>query len=187
MGHLEVNTVSYYLPDGRRLLDGVTLRVGEGAKVALIGPHGTGKTSLSRIISGELSAADGAVTRTGGLGVMAQFIGSVRDDTSVRDLLVSVAPPTIRAAAAGLEQAETAMTEIDDEPAEMACAQALADWADSGGYEHETFWDVCTVAAIGIPFEQAQWRLVSTLSGGERKRLVLEALLRGQGWKGLCL
>ena len=69
--------------------------------------------------------------------------------------------------------------EVDDEPAQMAYAQSLADWADAGGYEHETLWDVCTVAAIGIPFEQAQWRSVSTLSGGEQKRLVLEALLRG--------
>jgi len=179
VGHLDVNGVSYYLPDGRPLLDGVSLRVGEGAKVALIGPNGTGKTTLSRIISGDLTAAEGAVTRSGGLGVMRQFIGSMRDDSSVRDLLVSVAPPTIRAAAAALDEAETAMMEVDDEPAQMAYAQSLADWADAGGYEHETFWDVCTVAAIGIPFEQAQWRCVSTLSGGEQKRLVLEALLRG--------
>ena len=35
------------------------------------------------------------------------------------------------------------------------------------------------MAALGVPFEQAQWRKVSTLSGGEQKRLVLEALLRG--------
>ena len=42
-----------------------------------------------------------------------------------------------------------------------------------------TLWDTCTVAALGIPFEKAQWRQVTTLSGGEQKRLVLEALLRG--------
>jgi ATPase subunit of ABC transporter with duplicated ATPase domains len=179
VGHLDINGVSYYLPDGRPLLDAVSLRVGEGAKVALIGPNGTGKTTLSRIISGDLPAADGAVTRSGGLGVMRQFIGSLRDDSSVRDLLVSVAPPTLRSAAEALEKAELAMMEVDDEPAQMAYAQSLVEWADAGGYEHETFWDVCTVAAIGIPFEQAQWRSVSTLSGGEQKRLVLEALLRG--------
>jgi ATPase subunit of ABC transporter with duplicated ATPase domains len=179
VGHLDVNAVSYYLPDGRPLLDGVSLRVGEGAKVALIGPNGTGKTSLSRIISGDLAAAEGAVTRSGGLGVMRQFIGSLRDDSSVRDLLVSVAPPVIRTTAAALGEAEARMLEVDDEPAQMAYAQSLADWADAGGYEHETFWDVCTVAAIGIPFEQAQWRSVGTLSAGEQKRLVLEALLRG--------
>ena len=179
MGHLDINAVTYFLPDGRPLLDGVSLRVGEGAKVALIGPNGTGKTTLSRIISGDLTAHEGSVTRSGGLGVMRQFIGSLRDDSTVRDLLVSVAPATIRAAAGAVDAAETAMLEVDDEPAQMAYAQSLADWADAGGYEHETLWDVCTVAAIGIPFEQAQWRAVRTLSGGEQKRLVLEALLRG--------
>jgi len=179
VGHVDVNAVSYSLPDGRPLLSEVSLRVGEGAKVALIGPNGTGKTSLLRIVSGDLASTDGAITRSGGLGVMRQFIGKVRDDTSVRDLLVSVAPEPIRRAAAAVETAELAMMERDDEPAQMAYAQALADWGDAGGYEHETLWDVCTVAALGIAFEQAQWRDVRTLSGGEQKRLVLEALLRG--------
>jgi ATPase subunit of ABC transporter with duplicated ATPase domains len=179
VGHVDVNAVSFSLPDGRPLLNEVSLRVGEGAKVALIGPNVTGKTSLLRIISGDLDAGDGAITRSGGLGVMRQFVGKVRDDSSVRDLLVSVAPEPIRRAAAAVEAAELAMMERDDEPAQMAYAQSLADWADAGGYEHETLWDVCTVAALGIPFEQAQWREVRTLSGGEQKRLVLEALLRG--------
>ena len=35
------------------------------------------------------------------------------------------------------------------------------------------------MAALGVPFERAQFREVTTLSGGEQKRLVLEALLRG--------
>jgi ATPase subunit of ABC transporter with duplicated ATPase domains len=179
VGHVDVNAVSYVLPDGRPLLTGVSLRVGEGAKVALIGPNGAGKTTLSRIVSGDLTPAEGALTRTGGLGIMRQFIGSVRDDSTVRDLLVSVAPERVRAAAESVDQAEIRMMEVDDEAAQMAYAQALVDWADVGGYEHETLWDVCTVAAIGIPFEQAQWRPVSTLSGGEQKRVVLEALLRG--------
>jgi ATPase subunit of ABC transporter with duplicated ATPase domains len=179
VGHVDINSISYVLPDGRPLLGDVSLRVGEGAKVALIGPNGTGKTTLLRVVSGDLDAHDGAVTRSGGLGVMRQFIGKVRDDTTVRDLLVSVAPPAIRQAAKEVEAAELAMMERDDETAQLAYAQALADWADAGGYEHETLWDVCTVAALGMPFEQAQWRTVRTLSGGEQKRLVLEALLRG--------
>jgi len=49
----------------------------------------------------------------------------------------------------------------------------------SKGYDAETLWDVCTVAALGAPFERAQWRVLTTLSGGEAKRLALEALLRG--------
>lgn len=45
MGHLDINALDYVLPDGRALLGGVTFRVGEGAKTALIGPNGTGKTT----------------------------------------------------------------------------------------------------------------------------------------------
>ena len=179
MGHLDVNSVCFALPDGRELLRDVTFRVGEGAKVALVGPNGTGKTTLLRILAGDLTASDGAVTRSGGLGVMRQFIGKVRDDTTVRDLLVSVAPEAVRLAAAEIDRTELMMMERDSETDQLAYAQALADWGDVGGYEWETHWDVCTVAAIGTPFERAQWRKVSTLSGGEQKRLVLEALLRG--------
>jgi ATPase subunit of ABC transporter with duplicated ATPase domains len=179
VGHLDVNTVSFSLPDGRRLLRDVSFRVGEGAKVALIGPNGTGKTTLLRILAGDLTASDGAITRSGGLGVMRQFIGKVRDDTTVRDLLVSVAPEPVRRAAAEVDRTELAMMERDSEQDQLDYAQALADWGDVGGYEWETLWDVCTVAALGTPFERAQWRKVSTLSGGEQKRVVLEALLRG--------
>ncbi len=179
MGHVDVNGISYHLADGRPLLDDVSFRVGDGATVALIGPNGTGKTTLLRIIAGDLDAHGGAITRSGGLGVMRQFVGQVRDSSTVRDLLLTVAPPRVREGAAALDTAELAMMESDDERVQMRYAQALADWADAGGYEAETLWDVCTVAAIGIPYERAQWREVRTLSGGEQKRLVLEALLRG--------
>jgi ATPase subunit of ABC transporter with duplicated ATPase domains len=179
VGHLDANGIHFSLPDGRPLLRDVNLRVGEGAKVALIGPNGTGKTTLTRIIAGDLSADEGAITRSGGLGVMRQFIGKVRDDTTVRDLLLSVAPQPIREAGAEIERTELAMMERDEEADQLAYAQALADWADVGGYDWETLADVCTIAALGTPFERAQWRKVATLSGGEQKRLVLESLLRG--------
>ena len=179
MGHVDVNGISFTLPDGRPLLGDVTFRVGDGATVALIGPNGTGKTTLLRIIAGDLDPHEGSIGRSGGLGVMRQFVGSVRDETTVGDLLVSVAPPRIRTAATALDAAELAMMETDDEPTQLRYAQALADWADAGGYDAETLWDVCTIAALGIPFERVQYRAVRTLSGGEQKRLVLEALLRG--------
>jgi ATPase subunit of ABC transporter with duplicated ATPase domains len=179
VGHVDINSVGFVLPDGRPLLSDVSLRVGEGAKVALIGPNGTGKTTLGRIVAGDLAAHEGAVTRSGGLGVMRQFVGKVRDESTVRDLLVSVAPEPVRRAAAEIERTELLMMERDSEQDQLAYAQALVDWADTGGYDYETLWDVCTVAALGMPFEKAQWRKVTTLSGGEQKRLVLEALLRG--------
>ena len=179
VGHVDIAGVSFSLPDGRPLLRDVSLRVGEGAKIALIGPNGTGKTTLTRIISGDLVADEGAVTRSGGLGVMRQFVGQLRDDSTVRDLLLTVAPAKVRKAAAEVDGTELLMMEHDTEAVQLAYAQALVDWGDAGGYEYETLWDTCTVAAIGIPFEKVQWRQVTTLSGGEQKRLVLEALLRG--------
>ncbi|MGW0083834.1 ABC-F family ATP-binding cassette domain-containing protein [Streptomyces sp. NPDC003393] len=190
MGHLEAAHLEYYLPDGRALLGDVSFRVGEGAAVALVGPNGAGKTTLLRLISGELKPHGGTVTVSGGLGVMRQFVGSVRDETTVRDLLVSVAPPRIRQAARAVDAAEHAIMtspgvstarEVppDDEAAQLRYAQALADWAEARGYEAETLWDMCTTAALGVPYDRAQWRQVRTLSGGEQKRLVLEALLRG--------
>ncbi|MFI0160125.1 ABC-F family ATP-binding cassette domain-containing protein [Streptomyces albidoflavus] len=180
MGHLEVAHLEYDLPDGRTLLGDVSFRVPEGAAYALVGPNGAGKTTLLRIVSGELKPHGGTVTVSGGLGVMPQFVGSVRDERTVRDLLVSVAPPRLREATAAVDRAEHAVMTVDDEAAQMAYAQALADWAEVQGYEAETLWDMCTTAALGVPYERAQWREVRTLSGGEQKRLVLEYLLRGQ-------
>ncbi|WP_130339242.1 ATP-binding cassette domain-containing protein [Streptomyces sp. BK022] len=179
MGHLDVAHLEYYLPDGRALLGDVSFRVGEGSAVALVGPNGAGKTTLLRIIAGELDAHGGKVSVSGGLGVMPQFVGGVRDGSTVRDLLVSVAPKRIRTAAKAVDEAEHAIMTVDDEAAQMAYAQALSDWAEAQGYETETLWDICTTAALGIPYDQAQWRQVNTLSGGEQKRLVLEYFFRG--------
>ena len=78
-----------------------------------------------------------------------------------------------------MDAAELQMMEHDDEKTQMRYAQAIADWGDAGGYDAEVIWDACTMAAIGLPYERAQYREVRTLSGGEQKRLVLEALLRG--------
>jgi ATPase subunit of ABC transporter with duplicated ATPase domains len=179
MGHLEVAHLEYYLPDGRPLIGDASFRVGEGSVTALVGPNGAGKSTLLRLIEGELQPHSGTVTVSGGLGVMPQFVGSVRDERTVRDLLVSVAPPRIREAAAAVDQAEHAIMTVDDEKAQLAYAQALSDWSEAGGYDAETVWDMCTMAALGIEYERAQWREVRTLSGGEQKRLVLESLLRG--------
>jgi ATPase subunit of ABC transporter with duplicated ATPase domains len=178
MGHVDVNSVSFALPDGRPLLADVSFRVGDGAKVALVGANGSGKTTLLRIVTGDLDADEGSVTRTGGLGVMRQLVAGPGVVT-VAELLLSVAPPAVREAARALDQAELAMMQHDDEPTQMRYAQALVDWSDAGGHDAEVLWDVCTTAALGTPYERCRWREVRTLSGGEQKRLVLEALLRG--------
>ncbi|MEU4030323.1 ATP-binding cassette domain-containing protein [Streptomyces anulatus] len=177
MGYIDVNSVSYGLPDGRVLLDEISFRVGEGAKAALIGANGSGKTTLLRIIAGDLAAHGGAVSRGGSLGVMRQFIA--REGDQVRDLLLSVVDHRIRHAAAAVDTAEAVLGSSTDTEAQMAYAAALADWGDAGGYDAEVLWDVCTTEALGVPFDRCKRRAVDSLSGGEQKRLVLEALLRG--------
>jgi ATPase subunit of ABC transporter with duplicated ATPase domains len=186
VGHVDVSRVSYLLPDGRVLLDDVSFRVGDGAKVALVGANGSGKTTLLRLVAGDLHPQEGTIVRSGGLGVMRQMVGSRAwrsatsgADPSVHDLLLSVAPPRVQQAAATLEAAERALMERDDEPTQLRYAQGLADWADAAGYEAEVLWDVCCTEALGAGYDRVRWRPLSTLSGGEQKRLVLEALLRG--------
>ncbi len=179
VGHVDVAGVRFELPDGRVLLDDVSFRVGEGAKVALVGANGAGKTTLLRIVTGDLQPHAGAVTRSGGLGVMRQLVTQGIADRSVHDLLLSVAPTRVKAAAALVDTAELAMMEADVELTQMRYAAALSEWADAGGYDAEVLWDVCTVAALGVSYDRSKYRALTTLSGGEQKRLVLEALLRG--------
>ncbi|MEU6645479.1 ATP-binding cassette domain-containing protein [Saccharomonospora sp. NPDC046836] len=179
MGFLEASGVAYRLDSGRDLFRDVSFRVNAGEVTALVGDNGAGKTTLLRILAGELTPAAGGASVQGGLAVMPQFIGSVRDERTVRDLLLAAAPAALRAAACELDEAELALMDTDDEATQLRYAGALAAWGEAGGYQAEVLWDTVTVAALGTPFDRARFREVRTLSGGEQKRLVLEALLRG--------
>ncbi|MBS3181171.1 ABC-F family ATP-binding cassette domain-containing protein [Leucobacter manosquensis] len=179
MSHLELTGISYTLPDGRPLLSDVGFRVGNGAKVGLIGANGAGKSTLLRIIVGDVTPDEGVVSRGGTVGVMRQFFAS----GTVHELLLSFAPAIVRAAAKQVQRAEDALLENTDplreEAIQMSYARVLSEWGDAGGYEMEVLWDICTIAALGIPFDRCRDRALTSLSGGEQKRLALEALLRG--------
>lgn len=179
MSHLELTGISYTLPDGRPLLSDVGFRVGNGAKVGLIGANGAGKTTLLRIVTGDVTPDEGVVSRGGTVGVMRQFFTS----GTVYELLLSFAPATVRAAAGRVQRAEDALLENTDpareEAVQMSYARVLSEWGDAGGYDAEVLWDVCTIAALGVPFDRCRDRALTSLSGGEQKRLALEALLRG--------
>lgn len=199
MAHLELAHVDHALDDGRPLLNDVSLRVGDGAKVALVGPNGIGKTTLLGLLDGRIPVQTGSRGLSGRLGVMRQFIpartaatpprgasepagvgpGSVRDESTVRDLLLTTSPPAVREAARRLAEAEERAVLDEGERAQMAYARALADWGDAGGYDEEVRWDSATLEALHVPFDQVQYRRAATLSGGEQKRLVLESLFSG--------
>lgn len=175
MSYLELQSVSYTLADGRPLLRDVSFRVSSHERVALIGANGAGKTTLFKIVLGEIVPQKGSVVRSGSVGIMRQFV----DSGTVEGLLLSVAPPQLRETAERLHRAERAASATSETKPQMEYASALNDWGEKGGYDLEVLWDVCTTESLGISFEQCRHRPVSTLSGGERKRLVLNALLRG--------
>ena len=51
----------------RRLIDGVSFSINSGEKIGVIGINGTGKSTLLKIIAGELPADEGSVTTVSGL------------------------------------------------------------------------------------------------------------------------
>ncbi|HEY1177865.1 MAG TPA: ATP-binding cassette domain-containing protein, partial [Phytomonospora sp.] len=184
-GYIDVAAVSRTLPDGRVLFAEVSFRVGEGAKVALIGANGTGKTTLVRMIAGDIAADDGAITRGGGLGVMRQLL--VHDDRHLSDLALSLAPTRLRQLGERLAKAEADIAAAERrgkysnaaEKAQVAYADALTAWGDAGGYDFEVLCDTVSILILEKPWDETRHRVVRTLSGGEQKRFALELLLRG--------
>ncbi len=49
--------------NGRPVLDGVTWRLGPGDRFALVGVNGSGKTSLTKVLAGDLAPTSGSVDR----------------------------------------------------------------------------------------------------------------------------
>ncbi|CAN5521881.1 ATP-binding cassette domain-containing protein [soil metagenome] len=180
MGALEVSGLGFRFAGGAELLSDVAFRVGNGERAALIGANGAGKTTLVRLLAGDETGFAGTVAVDGRLGVMRQFIGALGGTTTVRDLPVSVAPPAVRAASAQLADAERAVESEPSSEAGMRVGEAWAAWAGAGGHEAEVLWDTCTTAALRCHLDEVADRPVTTLSGGEQKRLALEALLRGE-------
>jgi ATPase subunit of ABC transporter with duplicated ATPase domains len=179
VGSVQVSHVGWKLPSGIELLRDVSFTVGDGQRVALVGANGAGKSTVLRLVCGELAPSTGTIAVDGTLGVMRQLVG-MADRTegaarTVRELLVSVAPERIRAAVARLAAAER--TAVDDP---MRYATALSDWGDAGGYEIEALWDECTGRVLDMDLRHVADRPLATLSGGEQKRLALESLLRGE-------
>src|SRR4051812_27655734 len=178
MGFLELTDVAYRLPGGWTLFEGVTFRVPDGAHSALIGANGIGKTTLLRLIAGEEQPSAGSIRVDGRVGLMRQFIGSNERPTTVRAFLLAYSDPAVSEAAARLERAEERLAANPDERAQLAYADALAAWESAGGYRAEVLWDRCAAEAFGGGYPESATRPIETLSGGERKRLALEIVLR---------
>ena len=175
MAHVAVSRLAYAHPGGELLFSDVSFRVSPGQHVGLVGANGVGKSTLLRILTGELPADDGETAVGGITGYMAQDVGVAGDRRTVRGLLLALAPRAVRQAGERVADYEERLAGGDHD-AGIALGSAIADWSALGGYELEGQWDASCRRIVRAPFFELADRPAVTLSGGERKRLVLDVL-----------
>lgn len=177
MGHFAVSGLAYAHPGGDLLFEAVSFRVPAGTHAALVGVNGVGKSTLLRIAAGELEALEGTVSAGARVAYMPQDVGL--GEGSVRALLVNAAPARVRDAGMRMLAAEAALA-AGDERAGVTLGEAIGLWSDLGGYELEGQWDAACREIVGGGLAEVGDRPADTLSGGERKRLVLATLFGGE-------
>jgi ATPase subunit of ABC transporter with duplicated ATPase domains len=175
MGHIAISKLAYAHPGGELLFSDVSFRVSPGQHAGLVGSNGVGKSTLFRVLTGDLAPDEGDASHGGIAGYMAQDVGVAQDARTVRELLLSLAPLAVRRAGERVIACEEALTSGDGE-AGMKLGSAIADWSALGGYELEGQWDVACRRIVRASFDELADRRAVTLSGGERKRLVLDVL-----------
>ena len=84
-GFIKLNNVSYMLPNGVSLFSGLNYAFSENKKVAIIGNNGVGKSTLLKIISGEISGFGGSVVKNGKILYIPQDVMNMKG--SVADIL----------------------------------------------------------------------------------------------------
>jgi ATP-binding cassette, subfamily F, member 3 len=160
---LHINELTYRLGD-RLLIDRASVAIPDGAHVGLVGRNGTGKTTLFKLILGELATEAGGVTLPKGV-----RIGTVAQEApGGAESLVEVV------LAADLERASL-MHRRENEGDPMAIAEIETRLSDLGAHAAPA-----RAAAIlhGLGFDAAaQLRSCSSFSGGWRMRVALAATL----------
>ena len=154
-----LNEVTLDVP-GRRLIDGLTLDIAEGAVTALIGRNGSSKSTMLKLIAGQLRPDAGTISHA----------GRTLRDWSPRELSRSIAYlPQVTPPAEGMRLSE--LVALGRYPWRGALGRLRAE--DHAAVE--AAMDRCGLR----PFAD---RLVDTLSGGERQRgWIARMLAQGAG------
>ena len=175
MVDISVNNLTKFFVIGENLLQGLSFDIQEGECVAILGRNGCGKTTLFRILTGEIDFDDGEVyvNPNKRLGLISQ-IPVFPEGYLVEDVL--------RSAFAGLIKTQQAMMLLEEKMLSGATAEQLREYDNlanrfqsGGGYEMDVEVDkICN--GLGITAEQRHQEFAS-LSGGEKTRVNLARLL----------
>lgn len=160
---------------GKNILDGLSFSVNSGERVGILGRNGCGKTTLFRILVGEIGYDEGEVmfAPSKRLGLISQ-IPVYPADWTTEDVLRD-AHKRLYALSAKID-ALAAQMEHDDSPALLGEYDRLSeDFRRLGGYSMDT--DRNRVAnGLDIPAAMRA-QLFSSLSGGEKTRVNLARLI----------
>lgn len=160
----------------RDLFQDVSFRIDPGDRLAVVGDNGTGKSTLLRILAGELSPDGGEVSRVNGEVIALHDQRPPRDAGLKLGDYIAQGQSAARAAEARLSELESRMADGDaseDILRDYERAQAALERA--GGYAWRS-WTERVMRGLGIP---AEWsgREISGLSGGELTRAALARTL----------
>ena len=175
MVDIQVKDLTKFFVIGENLLEGLSFEIQEGECVAILGRNGCGKTTLFKILTGEMDYDDGQVyvNPAKRIGLISQ-IPKFPDGYTVEDVLRS-AYADVTAAKRKMEALEKAMAH-GASPEQLREYDALTNrFQAGGGYEMDVEVDkICN--GLGITQDQRKQEFVS-LSGGEKTRMNLARLL----------
>jgi ATPase subunit of ABC transporter with duplicated ATPase domains len=171
---LEVSNLSVEIA-GRFILTEASFTVRAGEKVGLVGRNGAGKTSLLKVLSGELVPGAGGARVQGRLGFLTQDPHQLATQIEATGLAHVLSGRQLDEAAERLEKLRLAMEEDPSERAIHRYTRAEDLFANAGGYAAEA--EVRQLAAgLGLGGDRLSLP-VGVLSGGERRRLELARIL----------
>jgi ATPase subunit of ABC transporter with duplicated ATPase domains len=153
----------------------LNLSLRPGDKVGVVGRNGAGKTSLLRVIVGEVPAVAGRVTVRGRLGYLRQDPRQHRAEAEHSGLAHVLQARGLQEMAERLEKFRLAVEERPTDANVRRFARLEERFRTAGGYSGEA--EAGRIAAgLGLPQDRLGLP-VPALSGGERRRLELARIL----------